>query len=109
MMKRSLRRSGKPESSLTAMARFVRGPRATRDTCGTKRKSRYRITIPGQDGDRAQVQGHNRGGLSNLVRVFRHESDHGVDSVLLLDLLPPVRVSVYQDVPQAVAAEVILR
>ena len=104
MMKRSLRRSGKPESSLTAMARFVRGPRATSDTCGTNKNLVF-VT----NGDEAQVKWPNRGGFSNLVRGFRHQSDHGVDGVFFLDLLPPVRVAVFKDGPQAVAAEVILR
>ena len=114
MMYRSLSFWGKLGSSLTAKARLVSGPRATKETCGggtcywydTREQPHTHTHTHTHRDTHTDRQTEPREG-SHLLLVFSDQSNHCTDGVLFLDLLLPARVCVFDHIPESISSKVV--
>lgn len=97
-MYRSLSFWGKHGSSLTASARLVSGPMATREICG-----KHVLVVQHRRAD------SHYGQFSHLVLVFSHQPDHCTDRMLFLDLLLPLWVFVFDHIPKSIGSKVVTK
>lgn len=98
IMYRSLSFWGKHGSNLTARARLVSGPRATKETCGQHKlnltSAEFKLMIPTTD-------------TFHLLLVFRHQSNHCIHCMFTLEFRLPLWISVLNNVPESICSKVI--
>lgn len=100
IMYRSLSFWGKLGSSLTANARLVSGPSATKETCGEVILMKRHQRAASRSG---------QGGGSHLVLVLRHQPDHCADRMFFLDFLLPLWVFFFYHIPKSIGSKVVSR
>lgn len=96
IMYRSLSFLGKQGSSLTARARLVSGPRATREIYIKHILSSWHLRADSPYGP-----------LSHLVLVSSDQPDHPIDRMFFLNLFLPPLVSVLNHIPKSIGSKVV--
>lgn len=99
IMYRSLSFWGKHGSSLTANARLVSGPRATRETC-----AKHILVVRRQ---RAATRYRRTTEVSHLLLVLSRQPNHRIGRMLSLDFLLPPWVFVFNHIPEAISSKVV--